>query len=106
MDHAYVYINDILVSGETESQHLSNLDQVVARLEAAGLQLKRAKCAFMLSLLDYLGHTITSEELQPRNKIVCVIVEALAPRNVLQLRSFLNLVNYYNKLYFPKAPAH
>ena len=38
--HVCVYIDDILVSGESESEHLDNLDQVLERLEAAGLQLK------------------------------------------------------------------
>ena len=86
--------------GESESEHLHNLDQVLAKLEAAGLRLKRAKYAFMLPSVDYMGHTIMSEGLQLTKEKVCAIVEALAPQNASQLCSFLGFVNYYNK-FFP-----
>ena len=40
MKHICVYIDDILVSGESESELLHNLEPVLARLEAVGLGLK------------------------------------------------------------------
>ena len=68
---------------------------MLAKLEAAGLRLKQAKCAFMLPSVDYLGHTIMLEGLQPTKEKVHAIVEAPAPQKVSQLRSFLTLFNYY-----------
>ena len=50
-----VYIDDILVTGETEQQHLETLDAVLERLSKAGLRLKREKCAFMLQSVNILG---------------------------------------------------
>ena len=87
--------------------HLFNMDEVLARLVEAGFQSKQAKCAFLLPLVDNLGHTIVSEGLQLKKEKVCAIhvVEALAPQNVLQLCSFLGLVNYYKK-FFLEPPAH
>ena len=35
------YIDDILITGESEQEHLKNLDEVLKRLEAAGLRLKQ-----------------------------------------------------------------
>jgi len=32
-----VYLDDILISGRSEEQHLATLDEVLGRLEAAGL---------------------------------------------------------------------
>lgn len=37
-----VYLNDIMVSGVDEADHLRNLDEVLCRLEEAGLRLKSA----------------------------------------------------------------
>lgn len=42
-----VHLDDILVSGEDEADHLKNLAEVLSRLEEAGLLLKRSNCAFM-----------------------------------------------------------
>ena len=59
-----VYLDDILVTGSTEEEHLSNLAQVLTRLGTAGTRLKREKCAFMLDRVSYLGHVISCEGLR------------------------------------------
>ena len=92
-----VYIDDILVAGESESEHLETLDEVLRRLKEAGLRLKQKKCAFMLPSVEYLGHQISADGLRPTEEKIRAIAEAPAPRNVAQLRSFLGLVNYYGK---------
>ena len=56
-----VYLDDILVTGATEQAHLETLDAVLHKLEEAGIRLKQAKCAFMQSSVEYLGHSISSE---------------------------------------------
>lgn len=95
--HVTVYIDDILVTGTSDWEHLQNLQEVLMRLEKAGLKLKREKCAFMLPSVEYLGHVISKEGLKPTNEKVRAIVKAPAPKDVTQLRSFLGLVNYYAK---------
>ena len=77
--------------------HLKNLDEVLNRLEKAGLRLRYSKCAFMLTSIEYLGHYITDKGLQPTDKKVKAIQTAPAPRDLTQLKSFLGLVNYYSK---------
>ena len=49
-----VYINDILVTGETEQQHLKTLDEVLDRIIKAGVHLEREKCDCMLPSVEYL----------------------------------------------------
>ena len=92
-----VYLDDILVTGASEQEHLANLAQVVQRLEAAGMQLKRSKCAFLLPSLSYLGHVISAEGLHTAQVKFKAIVDAPDPKNLTELRSFLGLVNYYGK---------
>ena len=92
-----VYIDDILVTGSTEDEHLDHLAEVLKRLQEAGMRLKKTKCAFLLPQVDYLGHTISAEGLRTSDAKVSGIVNAPAPKNVTELRSFLGLVNYYGK---------
>jgi len=60
-----VYIDDILITGETEEQHLRALDEVLTRLERAGLLLQHPKCYFMQQSVTFLGHTVDAAGLHP-----------------------------------------
>ena len=94
INHVCVYLDDILVTGTTEKEHLQNLDAVLSRPEK---RLKYDKCAFLLHAVEYLGHKISAHGLHPTDFKVQVIKNAPASTDVNQLKSFLGLVNYYCK---------
>ena len=96
--HVCVYLDDILITGATEKEHLKNLDKVLTRLERAGIHLKRDKFVFLLPAVEYLGHKISGQGLQPTDEKIQAIKSAPAPQDVTQLKSFLGLLNYYSKL--------
>jgi len=95
--HVTVYIDDILITGTTQEEHLHNLEEVLSQLEKANIRLKLCKCAFFLPSIHYLGHRISAQGLQPLTDKVKAIQDAPAPRNVSQLKSFLGSLNYYSK---------
>ena len=82
---------------QTEEEHLNNLDKVLTHLKEEGLTLKKEKCQFLLRKVEYLGHIISPEGLQPTKTKVRAIKDVAVPQNVSQLRSFLGMVNYYSK---------
>ena len=84
-----VYLNDILITGSTEEEHFQHLDEVLTRLSKAGLTLKKSKCAYLLKSVEYLGHTISKDRLHTSDSKVRAVLEAPAPRDVSELRSFL-----------------
>ena len=92
-----VYIDDILVTGSSIDEHLSNLDKVLAKLKEAGLRLKRSKCIFLAERVKYLGYIIDQHRLRPTEAKVQAIKEAATPSNITELRAFLGIVNYYSK---------
>ena len=92
-----VYLDDILVTGATEQEHLANLAQVLQRIQDAGMRVKQQKCAFLLPSVAYLGHVISAEGLRTSEAKVEAIVDAPHPKNLTELRSFLGMVNYYGK---------
>ena len=42
------YMDDILITGETQQEHLQNLVAVLERLKTCGAKLKKPKCLFMV----------------------------------------------------------
>ena len=91
------YLDDILVTGKTHDEHINNLTAVLTHLRKAGMRLKKEKCQFSLTNIEYLGHAISSKGLEQTTSKVIAIVEAPAPRDVSELKSLLGLVNYYGK---------
>ena len=51
-----VYIDDILITGKTEKDHLAALEEVQKTLSNAGLRLKKNNCIFLEPSVDYLGY--------------------------------------------------
>ena len=58
-----VYIDNILVTGSTDQEHLEILEQVLAQLQQYGLRLKRDKCYFLQPSVEYLGHVVDKDGL-------------------------------------------
>ncbi len=58
-------MDDILLTGESEQQHLETLDLVLQKLEAAGVRLKKSKCILVASEVSYLGHKISADGVHP-----------------------------------------
>ena len=90
-------VDDILVSGKTDEEHLATLNEVLSRLGSAGLRLKMSKCSFMQPSVEYLGYRVDAHGLHAIEKKVQAIRDAPAPENPQQLRSFLGMVTYYSK---------
>lgn len=62
------------------------LEAALQRLQSFGLKVRRDKCEFFCLSVPYKAPSK-----------VKVIVEALSPQNVSQLRPFLGLLTYYVK---------
>ncbi|BFZ25831.1 hypothetical protein BsWGS_28870 [Bradybaena similaris] len=92
-----VFLDGILVTGDTDENQVLHLREVLSRLDAEGFRLKKEKCEFMLPEVTYLGHRITAQGIQPTTDKVRAVQDAPAPQNATELKSFLGLVNFYGK---------
>jgi transposase InsO family protein len=91
------YLDDLLITGKNDTEHLANLEACLARLQDFGVKLKKTKCAFMQTSLEYLGFRLDAEGIHPTASKVQDIRAAATPTNLQELQSFLGLVNYYRK---------
>ena len=86
-----VYIDDILITGNSDEEHLQNLRQVLNRLQEKGIKLK---FDFMLDKVNYLGFVISSTGISPTQDKVKAFHMAKAPKNVAELQSFIGMANF------------
>jgi len=97
LPHVICYIDDILVTGTSDGDHLKNLATVLERLQKHGFRMKREKCEFLQPAVEYLGHKVDAKGLPTTDKKVKAITRTLEPKNVQELCSFLGLLHYYGK---------
>ena len=93
----FCYIDDILITGTDDQDHLKNLSETLSRLESQGIKLKNGKCKFLAESVEYLGHKVDANGIHTSSHKVEAIQKAPPPKNVQQLKSFLGLVHYYGK---------
>lgn len=91
------YLDDIVVTGKTFEEHLSNLETVFKKLQDAGFTLNIKKCQFFQSEISHLGHKINSYGVQKDAKRVAAINSVPQPKNCTELKAFIGMINYYGK---------
>ena len=91
------YLDDIIIFSKTEAEHLQQLEEIFERLRKAGLKLKLQKCSFLKKHIQYLGHLISDEGIQPLPEKLESIAKMPIPQNTKQVKQFLGLVGYYRK---------
>ena len=92
---AQCILDDILVTGRNDEEHLANLERVLARLAEFGLRVNETKCRFFQNAVEYCGHVIDANGLHKSQAKVEAIWNAPPPRDVSQVRSFIGMINYY-----------
>jgi hypothetical protein len=61
------------------------------------LYAKLSKCSFYQEKIHYLGHIILKDGIAVDAEKIEAIREWSAPRNVMEVRSFMGLVGYYRR---------
>lgn len=60
-----IYIDDILVFGQTEAEMISNLVWVLNKSREFNIKLKRTKCKFLQTEVEFLGYLIKHNSIAP-----------------------------------------
>ena len=55
LSHVQCYIDDIIVTGTDDEEHIRNLEEVLGRLRSHGITVKSSKCSFFQDSVEYLG---------------------------------------------------
>ena len=92
-----IYLDDVIVYGESFDQELGRLRQVFLRLRNANLKLKAKKCSLFKRKVVFLGHVVSPEGISADPSKVESIKSWPVPKNTTEVRSFIGLCSYYRK---------
>lgn len=92
-----VFFDDILVYSKSWEDHLSHLHLVFDLLRKHQLYVKKQKCSFGQSKVEYLGHIVSRDGVAADPTKIQAILNWPIPSNVKELRGFLGITGYYQK---------
>ena len=94
---AFGYLDDILIYSPDIETHLQHLRIIFQRLKEANLKLKESKCSFFKAHIQYLGHLISGNGIEPVPEKLQDMEAMPPPKTPKEVRQFLGLVGYYRK---------
>jgi hypothetical protein len=93
--HAFIYIDDILVFSKDAESHIQHLDEIMEKVNKAGLRVKASKCQLFRTEVEYLGFLAGKDGLKVNPRKMEAVEKFPVPRKIRDVQAFLGLVGYF-----------
>ena len=93
----FVYLDDILIASSTPEEHRKHIEIVLQRLNDVGITINPSKCKFSEPEISFLGFVVNSKGIKPTPEKIQAIRDIPQPKNILELRQFIGMVNFYHR---------
>ena len=97
LTYCVIYLDDVIVFGCMEEEHLERLHLVFERFCEFNLKLKPSKCSYFQSEIVYLAHHVSQRGILPSWENVQAMQEFLTPETYMQVRAFCGLAGHYRR---------
>ena len=91
------YLDDVLGHSKTWNDQLLILRDFFERVRKANLSLKPSKCQIGFTRVEFLGHTLTGDTIEPKSATLEKILDTPRPTSKKQVRALLGMVGFYRK---------
>jgi len=92
-----VFIDDVMVTTETEEGHDEIVEEVLRRLEENDLFVKPEKYVWKVREVRFLGVIISENGVRMEKEKVQEVIEWPVPKSMKDVQKFLGLANYYRQ---------
>lgn len=93
----FIYIDDIIVFGKSEQDHLNNIAETMNQCRERNLKLNPEKCKFFRTEVLFLGHLCTANGIKPDPSKYSTIEKYPTPTDSDAVSRFVAMANYYRK---------
>ena len=97
LTYCIIYLDDVIVFGRMEEEHLERLRVVFEHFREFNLKLKPSKCNLFQSEIIYLAHHVSKEGMHSSKDNVHAIEEFPMPETFMQVRAFCGLAGHYRR---------
>ena len=97
LTYCVIYLDDVIVFGRMEEEHLECLRVVFNRFWEFNLKLKPSKCSFFQSEIVYLAHHISRRGILPSQENVQAMQKFPMPETYTQVHVFCGLAGHYRR---------
>ena len=98
LESVLVYLDDILVFSKSQMEHEQHLRKVLELLRSEKLFAKLSKCSFSKTFVEFLGHVVSSDGVHVDPNKISAIENWPVPKSATDVRSFLGLGNYFERI--------
>ena len=89
-----LYIDDLLIFGNTEDEFCNNLDQVFTQLVKYNITVNPDKCELGVEQLEFVGHVVNEHGLTHTRERIDKVLQIPPPEKGKDLKSFLGVAVY------------
>ena len=97
MENMSIVLDDIIVYARTPEELLERLRTILNRLRDVGLKVKPSKCALFKKDIEFLGHVVSADGVNPIPDKLHAIRNWPTPHCLRDVRAFFGLASYYRR---------
>ncbi|KIH66015.1 integrase core domain protein [Ancylostoma duodenale] len=93
----FIYIDDLIITSATPDEHLTDIDEVLGKIELIGMKLKASKCEFAKQEITFLGFVLSKDGIRPNPEKTKAIDAYRTPKNATDVKSFLGMCSFFRR---------
>lgn len=94
---AIPYLDDVVIFSKSSEEHRHALEAVFKQFIHHNIKLRREKCHFFRSEVEYLGFIINGHSYKPAPRVIEAIEKFPAPNSTKAIQRFMGMCNWLRK---------